>query len=76
MRLCAFALNNSPADERQRDISLFIKRDQIGAGLKPCYGFPLVPHRIAKTHPHDFVLYAQDPELADMLRASGVEARY
>jgi hypothetical protein len=52
------------------------RRAEVGASLKPCYGFPLVEQRIAKTHPHDFVLYAQDPELADMLRASGVKPRY
>lgn len=49
---------------------------RVGARLAKCYprGF-LTPVPIAAEHDHAFVLYAQDPEVALMLRDVGVEAQ-
>lgn len=47
----------------------------VGQRLASCFAFSLKGYEIRKTHAHAFTLYAQDPELADMLRDAGVEAR-
>lgn len=47
----------------------------VGQRLAPCFDFPVKGYEIRKTHAHAFTLYAQDPELADMLRDAGVEAK-
>ncbi len=45
----------------------------VGQRLAPCFAFPVKGYEIRNAHAHALTLYAQDPELADMLRDAGVE---
>lgn len=47
----------------------------VGQRLAHCYPGIVIGRPIARPHPHAFRLYAQDPELAEMLRADGVESQ-
>lgn len=48
---------------------------KVGQRLAPCYAFQMKGYPIGDTHPHAFTLYAQDPEVADMFKDVGVQAR-
>lgn len=47
---------------------------RVGQRLASCYTFPMQGYPIGRTHLHAFTLYAQDPELVEMLTNVGVGA--